>query len=90
MLSLGLINNKKVQDPRNISKWVLINDYDDEFKAALEKYKCAKRYHETNKIECRQQCELFISQLEQRLTSNEFFMGSKPSLIDYAILPFIR
>jgi glutathione S-transferase len=68
----------------------IINKYDDEFKDWLEKYKCAKRYHETNKDYFRQQCELFISQLEQRLATNDFFMGEKASLVDYAIMPFIR
>ena len=68
----------------------IINTYDNEFKGWLEKYKCAKRYHETNMTYFRQQCELFISQLEHRLISGEFFMGDKASLVDYAILPFIR
>jgi len=68
----------------------LINEYDNEFKSRLEKYKCAKRYHENNRTECRQQCEQFIAQLEKRLTSTDFIMGNKPSLVDYAILPFIR
>ncbi|MFT5521119.1 MAG: glutathione S-transferase [Enterobacterales bacterium] len=68
----------------------IIKEYDNEFKSRLEKYKCAKRYHETDKEHCRQQCELFIAELEQRLTSNDYFMGEKASLVDYAILPFIR
>jgi glutathione S-transferase len=68
----------------------IINKYDNEFKDWLEKYKCAKRYHETNKDYFRQQCELFIAELEQRLTSDDFFMGEKASLVDYAIMPFIR
>lgn len=68
----------------------IIKEYDNEFKSRLEKYKCAKRYHETDKDYCRQQCELFIAELEQRLTSNDYFMGERASLVDYAILPFIR
>ena len=68
----------------------LINKYDNEFKTWLEKYKCAKRYHETSKIDYRQQCELFIIQLEQRLSNHAFIIGSNPSLVDYAVLPFIR
>ncbi|PCJ48457.1 MAG: glutathione S-transferase [Gammaproteobacteria bacterium] len=67
-----------------------INTYDKDFKACLEKYKSAKRYHDTNKVYLRKECELFISELEQRLTLTDFFMGEKASLIDYAILPFIR
>lgn len=68
----------------------IINDYDVEFKDCLEKYKSAKRYHETNTVYFREKCEVFISQLEQRLTADEYFMGEKVSLLDYAILPFIR
>jgi glutathione S-transferase len=68
----------------------LINRFDNEFKDWLEKYKCAKRYHETSQIDYRQQCELFILDLEARLTAHDFLMGANPSLVDYAILPFIR
>ena len=68
----------------------LINRFDEEFKTLLEKYKCAKRYHESNKIDCRQQCEVFINELEQRLTKNGFIMGDELSLVDFAILPFLR
>jgi glutathione S-transferase len=68
----------------------LINRNDNEFKICLEKYKHAKRYHDISKVHYRQQCENFILHLEQRLSSNNFFMGEKPSLADYAILPFIR
>ena len=68
----------------------LINRNDNEFIIWLEKYKHAKRYHEISEVYYRQQCELFILHLEQRLSSNNFFMGINPSLADYAILPFIR
>ena len=39
---------------------------------------------------CRIECEPFVQALEQRLSQNEFFMGSTPSLLDFALLPFIR
>lgn len=68
----------------------LINRFDNEFKKCLEKYKCAKRYHETSITADRQQCEIFIVELEQRLTQSKFFMGETLSLADYAVLPFIR
>ena len=42
----------------------LINDFDIEFKRRLEAYKCAKRYHETNLVECRQACEEYILRLD--------------------------
>jgi len=68
----------------------LINRNDNEFVVSLEKYKVAARYHDIAEIYYRQQCELFIYHLEQRLTKQDFFMGNSPSLADYALLPFIR
>lgn len=68
----------------------LINRNDNEFVFSLEKYKVAARYHDTTEGYYRQQCELFICHLEQRLTDQNFFMGNRPSLTDYALLPFIR
>jgi len=69
---------------------VLIKRFDNEFKNRLEKYKCAKRYHEPNVAECRKECDIFIDEIEQRLTHKQFIMGNTLSLVDFAILPFIR
>jgi glutathione S-transferase len=63
---------------------------DTEFKPNLEKYKRAKRFHGDDLETCRLECESFVQALEQRLAKHEFFMGDKPSLLDYALLPFIR
>ncbi|PCK01457.1 MAG: glutathione S-transferase [Alteromonadaceae bacterium] len=74
----------------------LIERNDQEFKPQLEIYKKAKRFHQKNEIEERQKCEVFIAELEQRLTikglstDGGYFMGQKPGLIDYALLPFVR
>ncbi len=68
----------------------LIAQNDNEFTISLSKYKQAKRFHEDSEVHYRQQCELFVHQLETRLNTYKFFMGQKPSLADYAILPFIR
>lgn len=73
----------------------VINLFDDEFKTALEAYKCAKRYKEDNIVECREACEKYIQLLEQRLAISEhlnkgFLFGEKESLADIALLPFIR
>ena len=68
----------------------IINNSDENFKPTLEKYKRAKRFHGDDEEECRLQCEPFIQKLEHRLTQHEFLMGSTPSLLDYALLPFIR
>ncbi|MBL4941442.1 MAG: glutathione S-transferase [Colwellia sp.] len=68
----------------------LISTFDNEFKSCLNAYKCAKRYHETSLIDCRQACEVYIQDLENRLTQHDYLLSSKPSLVDIAILPFIR
>lgn len=68
----------------------LINRNDNEFVDVLNKYKAAARYHDTNEVSCRQQCEPYLEYLELSLTQHEFLVGATPSLADYAILPFIR
>ncbi len=79
------------QDADALTKMLqIINDSDENFKPTLEKYKRAKRFHGDDEEECRLQCEPFIQKLEHRLTQYEFLMGSTPSLLDYALLPFIR
>lgn len=68
----------------------LITEFDVEFKQRLEAYKCAKRYHESNLIECRNACEAYIKLLENRLSEHKFLMSGRESLVDIALLPFIR
>ncbi|MDX2426049.1 MAG: glutathione S-transferase [Cycloclasticus sp.] len=68
----------------------IIEENDKQFKPTLEQYKRARRYHKEDEEHCRQLCEPFIQQLEARLGQHEFLMGPTPSLLDYALLPFIR
>lgn len=68
----------------------IIDTIDNDFVDILKKYKCASRYHDNTEIEHRQRCEVFISMLEIRLSHNDFLMGATASLVDYAVLPFIR
>lgn len=68
----------------------LIHRNDNEFVDALKKYKAASRYHDNSELNCREQSELFIQHLEQCLIENKYIFGNTPSLVDYAILPFIR
>lgn len=67
-----------------------ITTFDNEFKTCLEQYKCAKRYHEDNLLEYRQACEVYIQRIEARLQQHTFIMSNKESLVDIALLPFIR
>ncbi|MCL1127234.1 glutathione S-transferase [Shewanella surugensis] len=68
----------------------LIGLFDNEFKGHLEQYRCAKRYHEPSLIEERQQCERYLADLEWRLSQHQFLMSETPSLVDVALVPFIR
>jgi len=68
----------------------LIATFDNQFKNKLEQYKCAKRYKEASLNQCRQACEPYLQDLEQRLSHQPFIIGAKESLADIAILPFIR
>ena len=68
----------------------VIEQNDTEFKGNLENYKRAKRFHGDDLEACRLECEPFVQTLEQRLSQHEFMMGATPSLLDYALLPFIR
>ncbi len=68
----------------------LIQLFDSEFKASLEQYKCAKRYHETNLTDYRANCEHYLHILEKALNHHAFVIGEHESLADLAILPFIR
>ena len=68
----------------------LIATFDNEFKSQLEKYRCAKRYHEDNLFEYRQACEKYLQVIETRLNQHSFITSDKESLADIALLPFIR
>jgi glutathione S-transferase len=84
-----------LHDPHALPNMLkLITQFDNEFKACLNTYKCAKRYRENNITECRQACEIFIQQLENRLSNipsqKPFIMSDQESLVDIALLPFVR
>ncbi|MCF7355054.1 glutathione S-transferase [Vibrio sp. CK2-1] len=68
----------------------LIHQFDTEFKPCLEAYRAAKRYHEPNLVECRQACEKYLCELEERLSQHSYLMADQESLADLALLPFIR
>jgi len=68
----------------------LIERFERDFVEVLEKYKYAGRFRDFSQLFYRRQCEIFIQELEQRLDQHDYFMGPTPSLMDYALLPFIR
>jgi glutathione S-transferase len=68
----------------------LIQYYDQGLIPANEAYKCAKRYKESNIVECRQTCEVYLQALERQLTEHRFLLSDRESLVDIALMPFIR
>lgn len=68
----------------------IIGLFDNEFKHHLEQYRSAKRYHESTLMQHRQVCEDYLAQLESRLKQHSFLMSDKPSLLDLALIPYIR
>jgi len=88
------------QDPHNVlyshdpsamqGMLSLIEHNDTEYRNALLKYRCAKRYHEASEEADRRACEVFMLLLEQRLSMHRYLQGDTLSLADLAILPLIR
>lgn len=68
----------------------LIEHNDTVFKRHLDHYKYADRYPELSQLEYRQQGEVFLQQLEQRLGQQAYLISEHISLADVAIFPFIR
>jgi len=79
------------QSPESLKEMLaIIEENDKQFKPTLEQYKHARRYHNDDEEHYRQLCDPFIQKLEARLKQHDFLMGPTPSLLDYALLPFIR
>lgn len=68
----------------------LIESCEADFKPHLDRYKYSNRYEDTAPEVHRAKAEVFLRQLEERLQSRAFLFGSRQSLADVAIAPFIR
>lgn len=68
----------------------LIACFDGDFKYHLDRYKYANRYEGTVASDHRIAAEEFLRVLEGHLSANVYLFGNRPSLADYAIMPFIR
>ena len=68
----------------------LIEECDGPFKRHLDRYKYDTRYQDANKLEERASASVFLRKLNDRLQGRAWLFGSRPSLADYAILPFVR
>jgi glutathione S-transferase len=68
----------------------LITKNDHGFKHFLDCYKYADRFPENTELYYRQQAELTLSTLEQKLNLNPYLLTDRLTLADMALLPFIR
>ena len=68
----------------------LIQQNDGPFKSALDRYKYAVRFPEHPAATYREQAEVFLSELNARISKQGYLMRNQPSLADMAIFPFIR
>lgn len=68
----------------------LVIENDTAFKNSLDRYKYADRYPEHPQIHYRSEAEIFLLQLETRLSATHYLLGDAMSIADVAIFPFIR
>ncbi|MGZ8252287.1 MAG: glutathione S-transferase [Methylophilaceae bacterium] len=90
-------------DQRDSEGWLFLDDSllqrqagesiaenDGAFKSALDHYKYAVRFPEHPPEYYRAQGELFLQQLEQRLSHASYLCGNQRGIADIAIFPFVR
>ena len=75
-------------DKEETNRLIAFND--NEFKSCLDKYKYASRFPEEEMDSYREQGEIFLKILEEKLSKNSFLISHSVSLADMAIFPFIR
>jgi glutathione S-transferase len=68
----------------------IIDANDEQFKPWLDRYKYPNRYAGIQAGEPREHCEVFLRELEQRLTRQSYLCGSAPSIVDYSLYSFVR
>lgn len=68
----------------------LTTQNDTAFKRALDRYKYPERFPERTRIEYRNEGEVFLSTLEDRLREHEYLAGESITYVDAAIMPFVR
>ena len=67
-----------------------INRCDTEFKPQLDRYKYPNRFGLSEGCGARDQAAQFLTELNQRLTSQSSLTGSAFGLVDAALAPFVR
>lgn len=68
----------------------LIAENDGPFKRALDRYKYPERFPEYSVLELQQNATEWMIRWNSALVKRRYFLGQHPSLVDYALLPFVR
>ena len=68
----------------------LIAQNDGDFKSHLDRYKYSGRYENVEALDHRAQAEVFLKDLEARLSQTPYLFGHNPCIADRAIAPFVR
>jgi glutathione S-transferase len=68
----------------------LVKENDFDFKVHLDHYKYADRFPEYTASHYRQQAEIFLLNLEQKLVQHRYLQGDQLTFSDVAIFPFVR
>jgi glutathione S-transferase len=82
-----LLQNDKLKQQQMMQ---LVDSCDIEFKPLLDRYKYFDRHPEHSQAEYRHQAEVFLQQLDIRLSAQAFLMDANMRFSDVAIFPFIR
>jgi len=62
----------------------------ERFKSALDRTKYATRYPDVDASAEREKASAWLQTLDTRLAKQSWLIGDKPSICDFAILPFVR
>ena len=76
------------ESPATMQRLIARND--DQFKQALDRYKYPSRYPGVDPLASRDAGATFLHELNERLLASSALMGSRTSLADMAIAPFVR
>ncbi len=79
------------EDPTALPQMLsFIHQFEQEFSRALNAFGCAKRYHEDNEQQLREQCAVELAKLEILLSRHPYLFSERESLVDIAVMPFLR
>ena len=72
------------------SGWELISTNDGPFKAALDHTKYSTRFPDLNAAEEREKASVYLRNLDEMLGGKTFLFKDRPTIADFALLPFVR